>query len=506
VSAPTAVDQGALLRGLARPRVVAPRRTTENDAGVGYDGPERRSAEPLAALAREHDQLCVEATDPWEIAAGLEAAGVDDRRARTEYGHASVFDLAVELFVSVPRRPPAEPDPTDPWHRPLRHHLLRGVVNALPAVAYLAALQVLGPRAELAPLLVPGVLAAGAGQVLSVLDHLLLGRGERAAARRLVTFTFGGWSLAAAAWVAAAPLIGVDRDVAFTGAAQVLYVLAATALIVTGSDLLLLALLLPVVGVGGALLGVHGELGAALRAWILPVAAGTLVLALALALRAHRGGGKARKARVLELLSPGEVGLALECGGYGLAAALLVAFPLLDALAGRPAPALLPVAMAPLLVTSGVAERLVHGLRGGGLRALHATTVTTDFAERARRSLHRALGVQATVGGLAGAAAVGGAAVVVPRLVDPRLALLTEACAVLAVVLLLTALMVSLGQQREAGLLLGLAVVWDEALRPLLAPTELPLLEMAHVLVVGGTLVATLAVVRRRYESPSAHR
>jgi hypothetical protein len=506
VSAPTAVDQGALLRGLARPRVVAPRRTTENGPAAGYDGPERRSRQPLSALAREHDQLCVEATDPWEIAAGLEAAGVDDRRARTEYGVASVFDLAVELFVNVPRRPPAEPDPADPWHRPLRHHLLRGVVNALPAVAYLAALYVLGPRAELAPLLVPGVLAAGAAQLLSVLDHLLMGRGERAAARRLVTLTMGGWGLAAGVWVAVAPLLGTDRDVAFTGAAQLLYVLAATALLVTGSDVLLLVLLLPVVGVGAALLGVHGELGATLRGWILPVAVGTLVLAVGCALRAHRGGGRAREARVLELLSPGEVGLALECAGYGLAAALLVAFPLLDALGGRPAPALLPVAMAPLLVTSGVAERLVHGLRGTGLRALHATTVTSEFAERARRTLHRALGVQAVVGGLGGAAAVGAAAVVVPQLVDARLALLTEACAVLAVVLLLTALMVSLGQQREAGLLLGVAVVWDAALRPLLAPVELPLLEAAHVVVAAGALVATLVVVRQRFESPSAHR
>ena len=126
MSAPTAVDQGALLAGLARPRIVAPRRTSENGPVTSYDGPERRSIDPLAALSREHDQLCVEATDPWEIAAGLEAAGVDDRRARREYGVASVFDLAVELFLNVPRRPPAEPDPADPWHRPLRHHLLRG--------------------------------------------------------------------------------------------------------------------------------------------------------------------------------------------------------------------------------------------------------------------------------------------------------------------------------------------------------------------------------------------
>jgi hypothetical protein len=506
VSAPTAVDQGALLRGLARPRVVAPRRTTENGPASGYDGPERRSTHALAALGREHDRLCVEATDPWEIAAGLEAAGVDDRRARMQYGVASVFDLAVELYVNVPRRPPAEPKPADPWHRPLRHHLLRGVVNALPAVAYLAALQVLGPRAQLAPLLVPGILAAGAAQVLSVLDHLLTGRGEQAAARRLVTLTLAGWGLAAAVWVAVAPLLGCDRDVAFTGAAQLLYVLAATALLVTGSDVLLLVLLLPVVGVGAALLGVHGELATMLRGWILPVAAGTLALAVGCALRAHRGGGRARKERVLELLSPGEVGLALECGGYGLAAALLVAFPLLDVLGGRPAPTLLPVAMAPLLVTSGVAERLVHGLRGSGLRALHATTVTSEFAERARAALHRALGVQAVVGGLGGAAAVGGATLVVPHLVDARLALLTEACAVLAVVLLLTALMVSLGQQREAALVLGAAVVWDQALRPLLAIVDLPLLEATHVLVAACTLVATLMVVRQRFESPSAHR
>jgi hypothetical protein len=162
--------------------------------------------------------------------------------------------------------------------------------------------------------------------------------------------------------------------------------------------------------------------------------------------------------------------------------------------------------MAPLLVTSGVAERLVHGLRGGGLRALHATTVTSDFAERARRALHAALGVQAGVAVVAGAAAVVVGVALVPRLVDARLALLTEACGVLAVVLLLTALMVSLGQQREAGLLLAAAVVWDSALRPLLAPFQPPLLEGVHVLVVTATLVATLIVVRRRFESPSAHR
>ena len=506
MSAPTAVDQGALLRGLARPRpVVAPRRGIEDDAG--YAGPERRSRDAFALLAREYDQLCIGACDPWEIAAGLEAAGVDDRRARLEYGFGSVFDLAVELFLLVPRRPPLEPEPPDPWHRPLRHHLLRGLVNALPAVAYLAGLHILGARAALAALLVPAIAAAGAAQVLSVLDHLLMARGERRAARRLVTLALGVALGLGGLWVAGAPLVGVDRYAAFTGAAQLVYVLAATALIVAGSDRLLLALLLPVVAVGAALLVAHGELAATLRAWLLPAAAATLAAAVLFAVLSHRGAGRGPdRNKVLELLSPGEVGFALECGGYGIAAAMLVAFPLLDALAGRPAPELLPVAMAPLIATAGVAEWLVHGLRGGALGALHASTVTSAFAETARAALHRAVTVQFTAALLAAVGALWLGVAFAPARVDVRLALVTAACLALAVVLVLTALMVSLGQQREAGLVLGVAVVWQVALRPLLAPVSLPILEVTHVVVASCLLLATLSVVRRRHESPSAHR
>jgi hypothetical protein len=504
VSAPTAVDEGALLRGIARRTgVAAPRRSPEN--GVRYDGPDRRSRDRLALLARQHDRLCVEAADPWEIAAGLEAAGVDDRRARAEYGVASVFELAVELFVNVPRRPPEEPEPRDPWYRPIRHFVLRGVVNALPAVAYLAGLEVLGPRAVLAPLLIPAVLAAGAAQVLSVLDHLLLARGERAAARRVVLFTLGGALAVSAAWVAASPLAGVNREAAVTGASQLVYVLAATALLVAGNDGLLLLLLLPVVGVGTALLTAHGPLAALLREWIMPAVGVTLAAAIVLAVLSHRGGRRGRQS-VLELLSPGEVGLALECGFYGLAASLLVAFPLLDALAGRPAPQLLPVAMAPLFVTSGLTERLVHRLRGCAVIALHASTITQVFAATAKTALRRAVFMQSGTAFLVGVATLWGAALLAPAWLDARLVLVTVVCAGLSVVLLLTALMVSLGQQREAGLALGVAVVWDAALRPLLTPLALPLLELTHVVVVVVTLAGVLLLVQRRYESPSAHR
>ena len=63
---------------------------------------DRRSPDFL--LSREHDALCRNATDPLEIAAGLEAAGISDRHARASYGAATVFELAEKLYDQVPRR------------------------------------------------------------------------------------------------------------------------------------------------------------------------------------------------------------------------------------------------------------------------------------------------------------------------------------------------------------------------------------------------------------------
>ncbi|MGF1432161.1 hypothetical protein ACQRUO_37410, partial [Kitasatospora sp. LaBMicrA B282] len=61
-------------------------------------------ADPVRELMAEHRELCEQATDPLEIAAGLEAAGVCAATAG-RYRHADVFSLAEELFARVPRRP-----------------------------------------------------------------------------------------------------------------------------------------------------------------------------------------------------------------------------------------------------------------------------------------------------------------------------------------------------------------------------------------------------------------
>src|SRR5674536_50149 len=73
VSAPTSLDGGAVSRGLAL-RVIPPVRVPA--ARHQKDFLERRAPGRLAQLTREYDQLCTQAVDPFEIAAGRVAISV----------------------------------------------------------------------------------------------------------------------------------------------------------------------------------------------------------------------------------------------------------------------------------------------------------------------------------------------------------------------------------------------------------------------------------------------
>ncbi|WP_371102615.1 hypothetical protein [Streptomyces sp. PU_AKi4] len=60
------------------------------------------AADPVKALLHRHRDLCEQAVDPLEIAAGLEAHGITDRTA-ARFRHRDVFSLAEELYARVPR-------------------------------------------------------------------------------------------------------------------------------------------------------------------------------------------------------------------------------------------------------------------------------------------------------------------------------------------------------------------------------------------------------------------
>ncbi|MFE2379694.1 hypothetical protein [Streptomyces sp. NPDC059398] len=70
----------------------------EPPARKGVRGP----ADPVRALMHRHRELCEQAVDPLEIAAGLEAHGITDRTA-ARFRHRDVFSLADELYARIPR-------------------------------------------------------------------------------------------------------------------------------------------------------------------------------------------------------------------------------------------------------------------------------------------------------------------------------------------------------------------------------------------------------------------
>lgn len=62
----------------------------------------RGPADPVRAVMHRHQGMIAGAVDAWEIAAGLEAYGVNDGEAR-RLRHRDVFGLAEELYARVPR-------------------------------------------------------------------------------------------------------------------------------------------------------------------------------------------------------------------------------------------------------------------------------------------------------------------------------------------------------------------------------------------------------------------
>jgi hypothetical protein len=305
------LDDGALLWDLARPRQALLPRHSRVAGSIRLEvSKDRRSTAPLKLLSREFDAACTEACDPWEIAAVLEAAGIDDAKAREEYGaEGGVFEVAHALWLLVPRRPSLDGGATDPWARPLRAHLAHGLANVLPIVLYLTALQFvpLRPR-DVIVLVVAAVVAAGAGQVLSVLDHVLTGRRELEAAGHVVRRALAAAGVFLLAMITVAPLAGMGRAAAALAASLVIYQVSATALHVAGADRLLLAVLVP------AALGCVAVLltPAGLAPWAPLVPAAGVAAAAAAVLGVHRhvhprGPGARTPAPLATLLGDGEI-------------------------------------------------------------------------------------------------------------------------------------------------------------------------------------------------------
>ncbi len=97
----------------------------------------------LGRLGRELHAICISATQPEEIAAALEAHGLNDDLARQQYGLPNVFACAEAIYAHLPFQaftPAALIAPQPVWSL-----LPRGLLYALPGASLAAAAPLLAP-------------------------------------------------------------------------------------------------------------------------------------------------------------------------------------------------------------------------------------------------------------------------------------------------------------------------------------------------------------------------
>ena len=316
--------------------------------------------EAVSELAAELADRIGPAVHPYEVAALLEAEGLSASLINERYGHPNLFSLASALYERVPRTFPEPAPAADPWRPDTLRCLLRGVLFALPGLAYLLTAPLWNAGGYAPALIVAGLVSWAWGQALGHRAHLRMATGRREAARTLLAGAPVGAVVATA--VAALPADG--GPVTLVAAAQSAYLAAAGVLLVLGRERLLLAALSPLPA--GAAVLPWWEPGATLRAG-LPLLALLATLAVtgwvlrgALTVPAVTG---ATRPRLL---------WSLPYGLFGLAAGVLVL------LEGREE----PYAVIVLTLSMGPAEWLLYRYRGLSVAALRTTATPAGFLLR----------------------------------------------------------------------------------------------------------------------------
>ncbi|MGW1051493.1 hypothetical protein [Streptomyces sp. NPDC002521] len=352
MSGPMALEPGSTERDTLMLRLAVPSARAHDDQAP--------APKAVSGLAAELADGIGPAVHPYEVAALLEAEGLTGDQIKERYGHPDLFALAAALYDQVPRSFPEPARPADPWRPDHLRCLLRGVLFALPGLAYLLTAPLWHPGRHATGPVLAGLVSWAWGQALGHRAHVRMATGRREAARTLRT---GAPLGAACATAAAVPFAG-SPPVLLAVAAQSLYLAAAGVLLVLARERLLLAALTPLIA--GAAVLPWWEPGPALRTG-LPL----LALSATLAVTAHALRGALATPAAADGTRP-RLLASLPYGLFGLAAGLLVL------LEGRQA----PYAVIVLTVSMGPAEWLLYRYRGLAVAALRATATPTGFLLR----------------------------------------------------------------------------------------------------------------------------
>ncbi|WP_152649260.1 hypothetical protein [Demequina flava] len=468
-----------------------------------WTGTQRRSDTRLKQFTRTHNDLCTQAVDSFEIAAGLEAAGVSDSRARSEFGAASVFELAEAMYALVPRRPTTRAKPVDRWARPPHRHLLRGLLYGLPGLLYAVALTMLHAGFNGALLLGSAMFAAGLGQAVAVLGNVLLGRKHRGAASAFFRLALLVGAVSMTCVMAVAWTSRTLSSSLVVATFLILYLLAATVLMVEEADLLLLAVLTP---------GVIVAVAALADVAVVPRAATVAVLSFSVIGAVVAGWVRVSvkpKSTVAYVRAGFGLGrhdylLAARYFVYGIVTAVLGAFAVVDAIMRGTefGPGPIALMMLPLIASLGVAEWFVYTLRSQAVTALHGAVSIDSFRASARTLLLRALLMYCVVLGFLSTT------VVLIYGSEPRsvFVLNTVAYAVLGLSFFCGTLLLSLGRRSLALALTAVALLVDTAFRFLLASSGPEALAVAHLATFLMLLFLIVPVTLLQYSRAGVHR
>ncbi|HET9256724.1 MAG TPA: hypothetical protein VFO16_16210 [Pseudonocardiaceae bacterium] len=343
-----------------------------------------RVADAVDELCQQMTDLCASAVDSLEIAATLEAeVGLTSKTVRARYGFTDVFSLAEEMHRRTILRP-AEPEPgPDPWRASPALHVAHGLLYALPAVSYAAAAP------SLAGANVPVVLAAGVliswalSQGMAYLGYARLSRADPGGAARLLRCALAASVLVLLAGLGATALVSpMAAPVFLVAAAQGVYLLGATVLLVMRARWWLLCALAPGMVLGAAYVLAGAPATLAGLGW-LPLAVCALTAGVLAVVRTARAGSSTGP-----IVAGSELRGALPHALFGLLAASLLVFPVVGGGVGHapmvPVAALLSL---PLSLSMGAAEWCLYWYRRRVHRLLESSDTVERFASRARRAL-----------------------------------------------------------------------------------------------------------------------
>lgn len=370
-------------------------------AGAREGAPvERRSRDPIAVLSRRLNSLCVNAVDELQVAAGIEAIGMNDRTAREKYGRASVFDLAQDMYRMVPARPDTRAP--RPSRELVGNDLLRGIAYLIPTLLYIGLAQVSDLRDSALALVVALVFVWAVAQGVVYLQQRLLGRDADAAARRVVRAVSIVATLVVL-WIATLYTLvaGHGVDVVLGVLGQTVYFLGASVLFSARKEYRLVVLLAP--GALFSLLSATVLDGFVPGPIIVLVLVGTVAAVAWTAWRESSTGASDHKVRFAQ----GEIGAGVLHVVHGFLWACFVAAGAFVGVSGFENP-IVSLAAVPLVLSLGFAEWQVRTLGSRTRKLLGRHASPDDYGSAAMASMWISLGVYATA--LSGLAFVASAA------------------------------------------------------------------------------------------------